>query len=45
MSKQQQHQDWEPVVFNKKPAAKTEEEIKRERRWKNENKSKTVHPI
>ena len=21
MSKQQQHQDWEPVVFNKKPAA------------------------
>ena len=23
MSKQQQHQDWEPVVFNKKPAAKT----------------------
>jgi len=22
MSKQQQHQDWEPVVFNKKPAAK-----------------------
>ena len=22
MSKQQSHQDWEPVVFNKKPAAK-----------------------
>jgi ribosome-binding protein aMBF1 (putative translation factor) len=22
MSKQQQHQDWEPVVFNKKPSAK-----------------------
>jgi ribosome-binding protein aMBF1 (putative translation factor) len=23
MSKQQQHQDWEPVIFNKKSAAKT----------------------
>jgi ribosome-binding protein aMBF1 (putative translation factor) len=23
MSKQQQHQDWEPVVFNKRPAVKT----------------------
>ena len=23
MPQQQQHQDWEPVVFNKKPAAKT----------------------